>query len=80
MILVWLLGVPLPLVLLLSLPTPENFWRTLAITGLMGVAIYLACSVIIGTLLERRRAYVDDFPMDARREMYAQILHRMNNK
>jgi len=78
MIWVWLLGVPLPVVLLLSIPTPENFWRTLAITGLTGIAIYLTCSVIIGTLLVRRREYTDNFPMDARREMYTQILHRMS--
>lgn len=78
MIWVWLLGVPLPIVLLLSLPTPENFWRTLAITGMTGIAIYLACSVVIGTILARKRTYVDGFPMDDRRKMYTEILNRMN--
>ena len=78
MIWVWLLGVPLPIVLLLSLPTPENFWRTLAITGLTGIAIYLASSVIIGTVLARKREYVDNFPTDDRRKMYTEMLNRMS--
>jgi hypothetical protein len=70
----WLLGAPLPLVLLLSIPTPENFWRTLALTGLAGIAVYLTGSVLIGTLLERKREYVDTFPMDARRIMYMKMM------
>ena len=76
----WLLGAPLPLVLLLSIPTPENFWRTLALTGLAGIVVYLTSSVLIGTLLERRRPYEYTFPMDTRREMYIKVVHRMNNK
>lgn len=78
MIWVWLLGVPLPIVLLLSIPTPENFWRTLALTGLTGIAIYLTCSVVIGTILARKREYVDDFPMDDRRKVYTEMISRMN--
>ena len=82
---IWLLlffiGVPMPIIIFWALDLDKVVQvQVLVMGGLTGLALYLIGSVVIGSLLARGKEDTDDFPWDARRQMFADMTKRLNEK
>ena len=77
-VLLFFIGVPMPLILFWALDLDKVVQVQLLIMGgLAGLALYLIGSVVIGSLRVSGRQETDDFPWDARRQMYADMSARI---
>lgn len=80
-VLLFFIGVPMPIIIFWALDLDKVVQvQVLVMGGLTGLALYLIGSVVIGSLLARGREDTDDFPWDERRQMYADMSARLNEK